>query len=67
MRTSDLKKKYPKQFKEIESFVFDDLRIAKKTDGFKMLESTARCLAFNAATAACFMLHRELKADKKAK
>jgi len=67
MRTSDLKKKYPKHFFEIEEFVFDDLRIAKKTDGFEMKAATARRLAFNAATAACFMLHRELKAAKKAK
>lgn len=44
-----LKSNYKTLWKSVEEMVFEDIRLAKKTDKFSMLENTAHRIAYNAA------------------
>lgn len=57
MNAKKLKATYPRLWKSVYNGVYDDLRLAKKTDKFNMLDKTARRLCHNAAFFACSTIH----------
>jgi hypothetical protein len=60
MKTSELRKKYPEFFAEIEAAVWDDCKINKLD--FKIVNR----ISYNAAAVASFELHKILMQNKKA-